>query len=215
MRPESTPKSGPVPCAASQAEPSCPVGRGRFHADRAALHQSRAVALRGHRVPHCTTSEIRNPDGSVVFQLDDIEVPETWSQVASDVLAQKYFRKAGVPARLKKVEENDVPSWLWRSVADEAALAELPEDERTGREISSQAGVRPARRHAGPIGAGRAAISPPRRMRRPSLTSCASCWRTRWWRRTRRNGSTPACIGPTASTARARATTTSTTRPAS
>ncbi len=84
------------------------------------------------------TSEIKNPDGSVVFRLEGIEVPEAWSQVASDVLAQKYFRKAGVPARLKKVEENDVPSFLWRSVADEAALAELPEGERYGSEISSK-----------------------------------------------------------------------------
>src|SRR5687768_3213457 len=84
------------------------------------------------------TSEIRNPDGSVVFKLENIEVPETWSQVASDVLAQKYFRKAGVPARLKKVEENDVPSWLWRSVPDEAALSALPEDQRYGSEISSK-----------------------------------------------------------------------------
>src|SRR4029079_17037477 len=84
-----------------------------------------------------TTSEIRNPDGSVVFKLDDVEVPDTWRQVASDVLAQKYFRKAGVPARLRKVEENDVPSFLWRSVADEAALAELPEKERTRSETSS------------------------------------------------------------------------------
>src|SRR5215210_6736548 len=83
-------------------------------------------------------SEIRNPDGSVVFKLDGIEAPEAWSQVACDVLAQKYFRKAGVPARLKRVEENGVPSWLWRSVPDEAALAELPEDERYGSEISSK-----------------------------------------------------------------------------
>ncbi len=45
------------------------------------------------------SSEIRNPDGSVVFQMDDILVPESWSQVAVDVLAQKYFRKAGVPLR--------------------------------------------------------------------------------------------------------------------
>ncbi|MFC6051009.1 vitamin B12-dependent ribonucleotide reductase, partial [Methylobacterium hispanicum] len=82
-------------------------------------------------------SEIRNPDGSVVFRLDGISVPEGWSQVASDVLAQKYFRKAGVPARLRKVEENDVPSFLWRSVADEVALAELPEEERTGSETSA------------------------------------------------------------------------------
>ncbi|TXM76508.1 vitamin B12-dependent ribonucleotide reductase [Methylobacterium sp. WL69] len=84
-----------------------------------------------------TLSEIRNPDGSVVFRLEGIEVPESWSQVASDVLAQKYFRKAGVPARLRKVEENDVPSFLWRSVADEAALAEVPEAERYVSEISS------------------------------------------------------------------------------
>ncbi|MDB5570302.1 MAG: ribonucleoside-diphosphate reductase, adenosylcobalamin-dependent [Hyphomicrobiales bacterium] len=82
-------------------------------------------------------SEIRNPDGSVVFSLDGIDVPSTWSQVACDVLAQKYFRKAGVPARLKKVEENDVPSFLWRSVADEAALEELPKDKRYGGEMTS------------------------------------------------------------------------------
>src|SRR3989344_5540156 len=43
------------------------------------------------------TSIIRNPDGSVVFEMKDIEVPSTWSQVATDILAQKYFRKAGVP----------------------------------------------------------------------------------------------------------------------
>ncbi|MCZ7656508.1 MAG: vitamin B12-dependent ribonucleotide reductase [Xanthobacteraceae bacterium] len=64
-----------------------------------------------------TTSEIRNPDGSVVFRADDVEVPSFWSQVAADVLAQKYFRKAGIPARLAKVEEETVPSWLWRSQA--------------------------------------------------------------------------------------------------
>jgi ribonucleoside-diphosphate reductase alpha chain len=85
-----------------------------------------------------TTSEIKNPDGSVVFKLDNVEVPEFWSQVASDVLAQKYFRKAGVPARLKKVEENTVPSFLWRSVADETALAALPEKERYIGEQTSQ-----------------------------------------------------------------------------
>src|SRR5579863_2426675 len=83
-----------------------------------------------------TTSEIRNPDGSVVFHADNVEVPERWSQVASDVLAQKYFRKAGVPARLKKVEEETVPSWLWRSVTDEDALAGLPEKERFTGETS-------------------------------------------------------------------------------
>ena len=85
-----------------------------------------------------TTSEIRNPDGSIVFRLEDIDVPASWSQVAGDVLAQKYFRKAGVPARLKKVEENSVPSWLWRSVPDEDALADLPEAERYGGEMGGK-----------------------------------------------------------------------------
>src|SRR5476649_1679655 len=85
-----------------------------------------------------TTSEIRNPDGSVVFKLDNVEVPEFWSQVASDVLAQKYFRKAGVPARLKRVEENSVPSFLWRSVPDVVALGGLPAAERYGSESSAK-----------------------------------------------------------------------------
>jgi ribonucleoside-diphosphate reductase alpha chain len=85
-----------------------------------------------------TTSEIRNPDGSVVFRLENVEVPEFWSQVASDVLAQKYFRKAGVAARLKRVEEETVPSWLWRSVPDTEALASLPESERFVSELSAK-----------------------------------------------------------------------------
>src|SRR5258706_239559 len=85
-----------------------------------------------------TVSEIRNPDGSVVFRADDVEVPAFWSQVASDVLAQKYFRKAGVASRLKKIEEPTVPSWLWRSVPDAEALAELPESERIVGEQSSK-----------------------------------------------------------------------------
>jgi len=84
------------------------------------------------------TSEIKNPDGSIVFQLDGFMVPEHWSQVAADILAQKYFRKAGVPARLKRFEENMVPAWLWRSVADETALAELTEAERIVGESDSR-----------------------------------------------------------------------------
>ena len=84
------------------------------------------------------TSEIRNPDGTIVFRLERFEVPEDWSQVACDVIAQKYFRKAGVPVRLKTVEENDVPSFLWRKVADEEALAGLPEDKREIGETSAK-----------------------------------------------------------------------------
>ena len=52
-----------------------------------------------------TTSEIKNPDGTVVFSAPDIEVPANYSQVAADIIAQKYFRKAGVPVCLEKVKE--------------------------------------------------------------------------------------------------------------
>jgi ribonucleoside-diphosphate reductase alpha chain len=43
------------------------------------------------------TSRISNPDGSVVFEMDDAEIPASWSQVATDIMVSKYFRKAGVP----------------------------------------------------------------------------------------------------------------------
>ena len=85
-----------------------------------------------------TTSEIRNPDGKIVFRNDAVEVPEGWSQVAADVLAQKYFRKAGVPARVKAVKEAGIPKFLWRSVPDDAALAKLPEGERMVGETSAK-----------------------------------------------------------------------------
>lgn len=85
-----------------------------------------------------TTSEIRNPDGSVVFRLDNLEVPAAWSQVAADVLAQKYFRRAGVPVALKAVEESDVPDFLWRREADSEVLAVLPEKDRFTQETSGK-----------------------------------------------------------------------------
>ncbi len=84
------------------------------------------------------TSEIRNPDGTIVFLAENIEVPVQFSQVATDILAQKYFRKAGVPAALKRIEETSIPSWLWRSEADSAALAKLPEDQRYSGEMSAK-----------------------------------------------------------------------------
>ena len=84
------------------------------------------------------TSEIKNPDGSVVFKLENFAVPEHWSQVAADILAQKYFRKAGVPTRLKRLEETQVPSWLWRSTADERALSERPVHERATGESDAR-----------------------------------------------------------------------------
>src|SRR5258708_9077642 len=66
------------------------------------------------------TSEIRNPDGSVVFSKSASEVPAEWSQVACDVLAKKYFRKAGIPTALKPLPEDGVPEFLWRHTAHSA-----------------------------------------------------------------------------------------------
>ncbi|MGX9354538.1 vitamin B12-dependent ribonucleotide reductase [Roseobacteraceae bacterium S113] len=84
-------------------------------------------------IPFVTTSsEIRNPDGTIVFHLDNVEVPQNWSQVASDVIAQKYFRKAGVPVATKKVKEKDVPEFLWRSAPAKS------DTEKTGETSSKQ-----------------------------------------------------------------------------
>ncbi|HEY4345813.1 MAG TPA: vitamin B12-dependent ribonucleotide reductase [Parvibaculum sp.] len=86
-----------------------------------------------------TTSEIRNPDGSVVGTVADVVVPDAWSQVACDILAQKYFRRAGVAAVLRAVPEKDVPVFLWRHEPDQEALAALPGNERsTGEQDARQ-----------------------------------------------------------------------------
>ena len=83
------------------------------------MHIARRFTTAGHD-PYesvafrSASSEIRNPDGSVVFAAEGIAVPAEWSQVACDILAQKYLRKAGVPAQLAAVEEDGVPDWLWR-----------------------------------------------------------------------------------------------------
>lgn len=83
-------------------------------------------------------SEIRNPDGSIVFRMEDVFVPSTWSQVATDIIAQKYFRRAGVPKLLKKVEEEGIPEWLQASVPDYENLNKLSEKERYGSEKDSR-----------------------------------------------------------------------------
>src|SRR6516164_7164051 len=83
-------------------------------------------------------SEIRNPNGAIVFRHSRIDVPAEWSQVAADVLAQKYFRRAGVARHLVKIPETEVPEWLWRSAPDETALAALPDDQRYGGETRAR-----------------------------------------------------------------------------
>lgn len=84
------------------------------------------------------TSVIRNPDGSIVFEMNDIKVPKHWSQVATDIIAQKYFRKAGVPLRLKKFNEEGVPEWLQRSEPDHERLKNISEEEKYTSEKDSR-----------------------------------------------------------------------------
>jgi hypothetical protein len=77
------------------------------------------------------TSRIANPDGKVVFEMKDLLAPEPWSQVAVDILAQKYFRKAGLPAQSERVAEAGVPEWLQRSTPAAG-------DPRTGQETDAR-----------------------------------------------------------------------------
>ncbi len=75
-------------------------------------------------------SKLTDLDGTVIFEAGDVVAPDFWSQVAVDILAQKYFRKTGIPARMRPVEEDGVPVWLRRREPDEDALKELPEEQR-------------------------------------------------------------------------------------
>ena len=82
--------------------------------------------------------EIRNFDGTVAFSMKDVNLPNNYSQVAANVLSQKYLRKAGVPKKLRKVREQGVPSWLQRSVPDLKAMENLPESEKYGEEVDGR-----------------------------------------------------------------------------
>ena len=84
-----------------------------------------------------TSSEIRNPDGTVIFQQNDVVVPASWSQVACDILAQKYLRRAGIPPKLAPVRENDVPEFLWRKTAPKGTNHE-PSSEKTCAETDAR-----------------------------------------------------------------------------
>ena len=84
--------------------------------------------------------EIRNPDGSLADEIHGVQLPSGFAGVPGKVCAQKYLRKAGVPAALRKVAEDGVPGWLQRSEPDHEMLQTLaPEDrfvgETDGREL--------------------------------------------------------------------------------
>ena len=84
------------------------------------------------------SSKITNADGSVVSAIAQVMVPSGWSQVAVDIMAQKYFRKAGIPACTRKRFEAGVPEWLCPSEPDTEALAGGSEAELSGSEIDAR-----------------------------------------------------------------------------
>ena len=140
------------------------------------------------------TSEIKNPDGSTVFRQDGIAVPDAWSAVATDILAQKYFRKAGVP----QVDTDGKP------LLDKTGRPVLGGERDARQVIHRLAGMLDAlgRAHGyfdGPADA-------PRVLRR----AVPHARRADGGAELARSGSTRACTAPTASPARRRATTTST-----
>ena len=120
------------------------------------------------------TSRITNPDGSVVFEMKDAEIPATWSQVATDIMVSKYFRKAGVP----QFGDDGQP------LVDEAGEPVLGPERSARQVIASPAD--------GPGGATTTATSRRRPTPTPSMTSWPTCWCTRWRPPIRRSGSIPA-----------------------
>ncbi len=84
------------------------------------------------------TSEITSISGETIFSMDDIEVPRHWSQTAIDILAQKYFRKAGVPTITSRVHEDGVPLFIQRSQPDYEAMERLDIHHRFGAEHSAK-----------------------------------------------------------------------------
>ncbi len=81
---------------------------------------------------------IRTATGEAVFEARGVEAPSGWSQTAVEILAQKYFRRTGVPAATKRVPEKGVPDFLQRSMPDVAALAKRPADQRYRGETSAR-----------------------------------------------------------------------------
>ncbi len=69
-----------------------------------------------------TDAVIRSSKGEIIQKIENVEIPEAWSQSACDIYATKYIRRAGVPNKTKHVAETGVPVWLQKNVAAEGAI---------------------------------------------------------------------------------------------
>ena len=78
------------------------------------------------------SSKITNPDGKVIFSQDEVIVPSDWSKIATDIIAQKYFRKAGVPGYPKgETDAKQVFHRLavtWKEWGEQGGYFDSPED---------------------------------------------------------------------------------------
>lgn len=77
-----------------------------------------------------TSIQIKNQDGTVAHNMEDVCIPSGFEGVPGTVAAQKYLRKAGVPAALRPVPEDNVPIWLQRSAPDEEKLQAMEPADR-------------------------------------------------------------------------------------
>ena len=182
----------------------------RPHAHRAPLYDGRRIAARGGGLPHDRVrdpqsrrlggvrAEGRGGPGRLVAGRLRCPCPEILPQGRHRTRAQAGARGRTCRSGCGGVRRTRRPK-------------RAPTLQTTSR---ARASARPRRCFTaspapGPIGAGRPATSTANRMPAPSMTSSSPCWRSRSRRPTRRSGSTPGCIGPMASTARPRVTTTS------
>ena len=141
--------------------------------------------------------EMKNPDGSVVFDLKNVEVPAAWSQVACDVLVQKYFRKAGIASKLRKNRRKHYSELVmailfqmkthWQNCQKMSVMlvSHLPNNYLIAWLV------------VGLIGVGKAVISIQREMQKHSLTKCAPCSPCKWQHLILRNGLIRDYIGHT------------------
>jgi hypothetical protein len=122
------------------------------------------------------SSRITNPDGSVVFEMNDAEVPASWSQLATDIMVSKYFRKAGVPqdGRLGGA----APGGVLSRAAETRPIRNRPPAETDATANRPRAvrapGHPPARRAAGATGARPTATSTPPKTPRRSTTNSST-----------------------------------------
>ena len=157
-------------------------------------------------------SEIRNPDGSVVFRTRGLRGAGRLEPGGGRRSGPEIFPQGRRPGAFEEGRGERRPL---------LPLAFGPRRGRTGAVAGRRAdrsrdlgpaGLRSIGRHLGVLGLEGQVFSARRTTLTRSTTSCASCWPARWWRRTRRNGSIPASTGPMASTGPGRVTTTSTSR---